>query len=238
MNSSWSGWPGRLLPAVGALMGAALVGLLVIPLFALLVSVTPEQVASGLNHPLFGSALGLSLRTTALSLGLTVMLGTPLAWWLAVSSSRWAQVMSVLVQAPIVIPPAVVGVALLQTFGAQGVFGPVLLGLGIRIPFSQTAVVLAQLVVSAPFFVQAATSAFRELDPETIAVARTLGATPTNAFVRVALDEPVTHNSFLTLQYGRKAWVIGRFLTPKRRKALAKDLRAAIHAARGHNYTL
>ena len=58
------------------------------------------------------------------------------------------------------------------------------------------------------------------------------------AFVRVALDEPVTHNSFLTLQYGRKAWVIGRFLTPKRRKALAKDLRAAIHAARGHNYTL
>ena len=57
------------------------------------------------------------------------------------------------------------------------------------------------------------------------------------AFVRIALDEPVTHNSFLTLQYGQKAWVIGRFLTPKRRKAIAADLRAAIHRARNHNYS-
>ena len=56
------------------------------------------------------------------------------------------------------------------------------------------------------------------------------------AFVRVALDEPVDHNSFLTLQYGPKAWVIGRFLTPKRRKAVAKELRDAIRAARQHNY--
>ena len=56
------------------------------------------------------------------------------------------------------------------------------------------------------------------------------------AFVRVALDEPVTHNSFLTLQYGKKAWVIGRFLTPKRRKAFAGDLRQAIQLARDHNY--
>lgn len=56
------------------------------------------------------------------------------------------------------------------------------------------------------------------------------------AFVRVALDEPITHNSFLTLQYGQTAWVIGRFLTPKKRKAVAKELRAAISAARNHNY--
>ena len=56
------------------------------------------------------------------------------------------------------------------------------------------------------------------------------------AFVRVALDEPVTHNSFLTLQYGQTAWVIGRFLTPKKRKAFASELRLAIHRARNHNY--
>ena len=56
------------------------------------------------------------------------------------------------------------------------------------------------------------------------------------AFVRVALDEPVTHTSFLTLQYGAKAWVIGRFLTPKRRKAFASELRTAIRAARNHDY--
>jgi uncharacterized membrane protein len=56
------------------------------------------------------------------------------------------------------------------------------------------------------------------------------------AFVRVALDEPVTHNSFLTLQYGQKAWIIGRFLTPKKRKEFAHDLRVAINKARQHNY--
>lgn len=58
------------------------------------------------------------------------------------------------------------------------------------------------------------------------------------AFVRVALDEPVTHNSFLTLQYGQTAWVIGRFLTPKKRQALAGELRVAIRAARNHNYAV
>ena len=56
------------------------------------------------------------------------------------------------------------------------------------------------------------------------------------AFVRVALDEPVMHNSFLTLQYGETAWVIGRFLTLKKRKDFARQLHAAISSARNHNY--
>lgn len=168
-------------------MGAALVGLLVLPLFALVVSSTPDEFMSGLRHPLFARALRLSLGTTVLSLAITVVLGTPLAWWLASSRSTGARIVSLLVAVPIVIPPAVVGVALLQTLGAQGVLGPALHGLGLRIPFTRAAVVLAQVVVSAPFFVQAATSAFREIDRDTIAVARTLGATPAGAFVRVAL---------------------------------------------------
>lgn len=175
------------MPIAAHLMGAALVGLLVIPLCALVFSVSPSEVGSGLSHPLFGRALRLSLGTTLVSLGITVVLGTPLAWWLAVSSSKAARLVSILVEAPIVIPPAVVGVALLQTFGAQGVFGPWLQDVGVRVPFTPTAVVLAQVVVSAPFFVQAAASAFREVDQDTIAVARTLGATPAGAFVRVAL---------------------------------------------------
>jgi len=187
MTSPRRAWPRRVVPIAGGLLGAALVGLLVIPLFALVVSVAPGEFVSGLSHPLFGRALRLSLQTTAVSLTLTVVLGTPLSWWLAASSSKGARIVSVLVEAPIVIPPAVVGVALLQTFGAQGIFGPGLLGLGVRIPFTEAAVVLAQVVVSAPFFVQAATSAFREVDRDTIAVARTLGATPAGAFLRVAL---------------------------------------------------
>lgn len=180
-------WPGLVVTTAGGLLGAVLVGLLVVPLLALVASSSPGEFVSGLEHPLFGRALRLSLLSTAVSLALTVVLGTPLAWWLASSPSRGARIVSVLVEVPIVIPPAVVGIALLQTFGAQGVFGPALHGLGLHIPFTEAAVVLAQLVVSAPFFVQAATAAFRDVDRDTIAVARTLGATPVGAFLRVAL---------------------------------------------------
>jgi molybdate transport system permease protein len=93
----------------------------------------------------------------------------------------------VLVDLPIVVPPAVVGIALLQTFGRRGVFGGWLASLGLQIPFTTTAVVLAQLVVSAPFFIQAASAAFRSVDADLLIVARTLGQSPGGAFVRVAL---------------------------------------------------
>lgn len=56
------------------------------------------------------------------------------------------------------------------------------------------------------------------------------------AFVRIGLETPLTHNSFLTLQYGEKAWVVGRFLTPEQRGTLAEKLRDAVTAARGHSY--
>lgn len=173
--------------ALGRLLGAALVGLLVLPLVALAMSSSLEDVRAGVTHPMFGPALGLSLRTTLVSLAITLLTGTPLAWWLATSRSRAARITGVLVDLPIVVPPAVIGVALLQTFGRQGVLGPALDGAGVSIPFTSTAVVLAQLVVSSPFFVQAAANAFREVDPDVMIVARTLGASPTAALLRVAL---------------------------------------------------
>ncbi len=172
---------------IGLLLSSILVGLLVTPLGALALSTTPGDIAAGLRHPSFAPALWLTLRTTLVSLAATVAFGTPLAWWLATSSSRTARVTSLLVELPIVVPPAVVGVALLQTFGRQGLFGPLLANAGITVPFSPYAVVLAQLVVSAPFYVQGAANAFRKVDPDLLTVARTLGATPEEAFLRVAL---------------------------------------------------
>lgn len=173
--------------ALGGLCAIALVALLIVPLFALAASSSVAEVRAGAGHPLFMPALFLSLRTTAASLVVTVVLGTPLAWWLASSSSRLASTIDVVVDLPIVIPPAVVGVALLQTFGRQGLFGPALAGVGVSIPFTELAVVLAQVVVSAPFYVQAAANAFRTVEPDTLIVARTLGASPSAAFFRVAL---------------------------------------------------
>jgi molybdate transport system permease protein len=96
-------------------------------------------------------------------------------------------VVEAVVDLPIVLPPAVVGIALLETFGRSGLVGPVLVALGIQIPFTTLAVVLAQVVVSAPFYVQAAAAAFRRVDADLLIVARTLGQTQRGAFLRVAV---------------------------------------------------
>lgn len=175
------------LSTIGGLLGAALVGLLILPLLSLATVGSLEHVGSATADPRFAAALWLSLRTTVASLALTVVLGTPLAWWLATSRSRGAKLTAVVVDLPIVIPPAVVGVALLSTFGRQGLLGPTLESVGLTIPFTSLAVVIAQLVVSSPFYVQAAANAFREIDPDTLIVARTLGASPTAVFFRVTL---------------------------------------------------
>lgn len=172
---------------MGVTLAVALVWLLVLPFAALMISASPAELRVGLGDPMFAPALRLSLTTTSLSLAITLVSGTPLAWWLATSSSRLTRAVELLVELPIVMPPAVVGIALLETFGRGGVLGPWFEALGISIPFTTTAVVLAQLVVSTPFYVQAASNAFRKVDPNLLIVARTLGANPTGAFVRVAV---------------------------------------------------
>ncbi|MFW6198358.1 MAG: molybdate ABC transporter permease subunit, partial [Acidobacteriota bacterium] len=177
----------RASTSVGFLLAVVLVVLLALPLLALALSASPADIRAGASDPLFAPALWLSLRTTLLSLGLTVLTGTPLAWWLATSSSRLSRAVELVVDLPIVIPPAVIGVALLQAFGRAGLLGPTLGAVGITVPFTESAVLLAQIVVSAPFFVQAAANAFRKVEPDLLIVARTLGASPSAAFFRVAV---------------------------------------------------
>lgn len=175
------------LRGLGLGLGLALLVLLTLPLLSLTASVSLEELRVGLQSPLFAPALWLSARTTAASLLVSVVAGTPLSWWLARSSSRAARVLGLMVELPIVIPPAVVGVALLTTFGRQGLLGPLLSSLDIDLPFTSTAVLTAQIVVSAPFYVKGATSALREVPLDLLIVARTLGASSTNAFLRVAV---------------------------------------------------
>lgn len=170
-----------------ALLGAALLGLLTLPVLGLMVSASPAAWMEGARDPRFASALALSARTSLWSVAIIALTGTPLAWWLARSRRGAARVVGVLVDLPIVIPPAVIGVALLQTFGRQGWLGPGLDALGVSLPFTGWAVILAQVTVAAPFYVQAAVNAFRDVDSELLVVARTLGATRVETFVRVVL---------------------------------------------------
>lgn len=164
-----------------------MLALLAVPLIALAGASSPTELVAGVRHPLFGPALRLSALTTTASLALVVATGTPLAWWIATRPRRRVRWAESLVDLPIVIPPAVIGIALLETFGRNGLFGPALAAAGVRVPFTTVAVVLAQVVVSAPFFVQAAAAAFRRVDDELLIVARTLGQAPAGAFFRVAV---------------------------------------------------
>ena len=171
---------------LGVFFAVSLVSLLALPLVALLLSAGSASLSAGVADPLFGPALALSLRSSAAALVAIVVLGTPLAWWLSRSTSRGRVWVEALVELPVVMPPAVLGVALLQAFGRNGVFAPVVGDLG-GIPFTQTAVVLAQIVVAAPFYVQGAANAFRQVDSEMMRVARSLGSSPAGAFLRVAV---------------------------------------------------
>jgi len=170
-----------------ALMGAVLVVFLALPLVALFVMGSVGDFQQGLQHPLVWPALRLSLLTTSITLGLTVLLGTPLAWTLSRSEGRWAHALETLLQLPIVIPPAVAGIAMLLAFGRRGLLQPILEPLGWSVAFTTAAVVMAELFVSAPFFIQAAVSAFRRVDPKLIIVARTFGASPLRVFWRVGV---------------------------------------------------
>jgi molybdate transport system permease protein len=168
-------------------LGALLLVFLLLPLGGLISTTSLDDVREGLAHPLVLPALELSLATTTLSVVLVVALGTPLSWLVARSDSPLARVVESALKIPIVLPPAVAGLGLLLAFGRQGLLGGALAARGLAVPFTSAAVVLAQLFVSAPFFLEAAISAFRRLDPDLIVSARTLGAGPASVLFRIAL---------------------------------------------------
>lgn len=170
----------------GVLSGLLLL-LILLPVAGLLFSSSPRELLRGLGDPLVAPAMRLSLVTTACSLALVIACGTPLAWVLARRRGRLSQVVETVIQLPVVLPPAVAGVALLLAFGRRGLLGSHLAGLGMGVPFTSVAVILAQSFVAAPFYVQAAVAAFRRVDGDLILVARTLGASRARLFFTLAL---------------------------------------------------
>jgi molybdate transport system permease protein len=165
----------------------ALLAFLAIPIVALALATGPRALAAGLASEAARAALRLSLATTVASTALVVALGLPLAWWIARGSGRGRRAAEALVGLPAVVPPAVAGLALLLAFGRRGLLGPALARVGIAPAFDTAAVVLAQIFVATPFFVQAAIAAFARLDGGLLVVARSLGAGPARVFFRIAL---------------------------------------------------
>ncbi len=133
------------------------------------------------------SALRLSLWTSTLSVGVTILTGTPLAFVLARGKFTGKNWIEIIIDLPVVLPPSVAGIALLIAFGRQGVFGGWLSALGITLPFTSAAVVIAQTFVSAPLFVRAARIGFAEIDPQLREAAYVEGSNEWQLFRHVIL---------------------------------------------------
>jgi molybdate transport system permease protein len=162
--------------------------LLTLPLAALLVRADWAGIPAHLSAPEVWPAIRLSLLTTTSTLVLCCVLGTPLAWLLARSTHRLTSWLRALVTVPLVLPPVVGGVALLMAYGREGVVGrPLLSALGVTLPFTPVAVVLAEVFVALPFYVIAVEGAMRGLDPRYDGIAATLGASPWRTFRTVVV---------------------------------------------------
>ncbi|HEY3162718.1 MAG TPA: ABC transporter permease [Candidatus Limnocylindrales bacterium] len=174
-----SPWGERSVAAAAALF-AVFLGL---PVAALVVrAVLDGSLAASLTSRVVLDALALSLGTTSVSLVLTVLFGLPLAWLLARRSFRGKGWVEAIIDLPIVLPPSVAGLALLIVFGRRGVLAGPLEVLGIAIPFTTIAVILAQTFVSAPFFIRSARTGIASVDRDLEDAARVDGASERQLF--------------------------------------------------------
>jgi molybdate transport system permease protein len=159
-----------------------------LPVLALLIrAAQQESFADSLTSNIALQALRLSLITSLVSMVVVVVLGTPFALLLARSDSRILKAVDSLVELPLVLPPVVVGIAMLMAFGRQGLIGPALTNLGITLPFTTVAVVFAQMFVATPFYVRAAKLGFQSVARDYEDVSQTLGVSPWRTFWKLTL---------------------------------------------------
>jgi molybdate transport system permease protein len=174
-------WP-LLAPA------AVAVAFLLLPLAGLLVRAPWRSLPALVGDPLVREALRLSLLSATLATALSLLLGVPLAWVLARTRVPGRTLLRALVTLPLVLPPVVGGVALLLAFGRRGVVGRFLDSwFGLTIPFSTTAVVLAETFVAMPFLVITVEGALRAADVRYEEASASLGASRWTTFRRVTL---------------------------------------------------
>ena len=179
---------GRVAVAVGVTVVIAVVmTFLVLPIVALVTYQPVHHLLHGFGTRVATDAILVSLKTNAIAFALMVAFGTPFAYALARARFRGRSLVITLVELPLVMPPAVAGLALLVAFGRVGLLGHTLSTLSIDLAFTQAAVVLAILFVASPFYLRGAIAAFEAVDHTLVDVAGTLGAGPARRMLRVAV---------------------------------------------------
>lgn len=156
------------------------------------------------------AAVWLTLKLASLTTVLLLLLATPLAWWLARTSSRWRAPVGAVVALPLVLPPTVLGFYLLVSLGPNGWGGQFTQALGLGLlPFSFGGLLIGSVIYSLPFAVQPLQHAFEAIGSRPMEVAATLRARPLDAFFSVAL--PLAKPGFITAAILSFAHTVGEF---------------------------
>ena len=156
------------------------------------------------------SAVWLTFQLATVSTVILLLVGTPIAWWLARTRSKWKGVVGAVVALPLVLPPTVIGFYLLVAMGPEGLVGRLTeaLGLGL-LPFSFAGLVVGSVIYSLPFVVQPVHNAFEAIGRRPLEVAATLRAGPWDSFFNVAL--PLARPGFVTATILGFAHTVGEF---------------------------
>jgi molybdate transport system permease protein len=158
--------PPTRLSGIWRILSLPMLIFLSIPILALFLRISPPNLLENLRQPDVLQAIGLSLVTTLISTAIIILGGTPLAYSQARGQFRFNRIIDTLIDLPLVLPPAVAGVALLMAFGRRGLLGGIFDDLGIHIAFTPLAVIIVQVFVAAPFYIKSATLGFSNIDQE------------------------------------------------------------------------
>jgi molybdate transport system permease protein len=182
---------------------------LIIPFIALFSNITTTTFWNNLESQQVLQAMQLSLMTSISTVVLTIVFGTPVAYLISRRRTPFVRFIDTLIDLPTVLPPAVAGVALLMAFGRRGLIGAWLSSIGVTIPFTPLAVIMAQMFVAAPFYIKAVTIGFIEVDCELRKAAAMDGANRWHTFRYVMV--PISWKSILSGSVMTWARALGEF---------------------------
>lgn len=184
------------IKAILAVLLMTAISFIALPVLALFIKSPLDTTLRSLHDPVVIDALRLSLITSIITTLVVVVMGTPIAYVSARFHYHGKELADSLIDLPVIMPPAVAGIALLMAFGRMGIVGRHLNALGISIAFTTLAVILAQTFVSSPFYIRQARTSFEDVDPAFENAARTLGASRFYTFFHVIL--PIAMNGLFS----------------------------------------